>query len=240
MSQPRRNRSALLFLSVAAVAGGALLFALCESPSTTDTKRAPHAEHTPSTQAPTQPRPAAEGAFAPGQAGARAASVPKDPARDPSREARARRDALRAHILKAQQSRPQQSPEPAPQKAPEDDRDRPGTLVDRVGGRDALVGHLNREFMPLARECIQQATERSPELEGMLALGVEVIADEELGGVVDVAEAAPSNDVHAPGLLECIRETAKSVTFPTPLVTGREQFMLTLRVQPSGAVAAPP
>jgi hypothetical protein len=86
--------------------------------------------------------------------------------------------------------------------------------------------------MPLARECIEQAHEQAPELAGMIAIGFEVVADEKLGAVVDVAKIAPRNDVLHPGLLQCIRETALSVTFPPPLVTGRELFELTLRVEP--------
>jgi hypothetical protein len=139
---------------------------------------------------------------------------------------------LREQIMRAQQNRPPAVAEPAPRAPADDDPDRPGTLVDRVGGREALVGHLNRDFMPLARECIAQAQEEAPRLAGMLALGVEVVADEKLGAIVDVAKAAPENEVQHAGLLECIRQTALSVTFPPALVTGRELFMLTLRVQP--------
>src|SRR5687768_11785577 len=49
----------------------------------------------------------------------------------------------------------------------------PGNLLNRTGGRQQLVEHLNRDFMPLARDCIEQAQERSPELEGMLWIDVE-------------------------------------------------------------------
>ena len=122
--------------------------------------------------------------------------------------------------------------QPVPARPAADSPDRPGTLVDRTGARDALVRYLNQDFIPLARECIAQAHGRSPELRGMLALGVETLAADELGAVVEKAEFAARNEVHDPELLECIRETALSVTFPPPLVTGREQFELTLRVAP--------
>ena len=55
--------------------------------------------------------------------------------------------------------------------------------------------------MPLAHECIERAQERSPSLKGMLALSIETISDEQLGAVVDVAEAAPNNCYHAASLM---------------------------------------
>ena len=85
--------------------------------------------------------------------------------------------------------------------------------------------------MPLAQECIERAQERSPSLKGMLALLLETISDEKLGAVVDVAEAAPNNEVAEPELLECIRETAYSLRLPPPRSTGREKFLLTLPIE---------
>jgi len=147
------------------------------------------------------------------------------------REQRARRDALRAQIARAGGNEVAASARAARDSgARADPADRPGTLVDRVGGREALVAHLNQEFMPLARECIEQALSRAPQLEGMLALSVETIAHAEHGGVIDVAEVGEGNEVHERDLHECIRETALTVRLPAPLVTGREKFMLTLKV----------
>jgi hypothetical protein len=147
-------------------------------------------------------------------------------------EARARRDALRASIARAGANGPSslRAPDARDSGQRADPADRPGTLVDRVGGREALVAHLNQEFMPLARECIEQALAREPQLKGMLALSVETVAHVELGGVIDVAEVGEGNQVHERELHECIRETALTVSLPAPLVTGREKFMLTLKV----------
>ena len=64
-------------------------------------------------------------------------------------------------------------------------------------------------------------------------LGIETLADEELGAVVDVAGAAPDNEIQDPDLLECIRETALSLTLPPGLTTGREKFEITLRIEPN-------
>ncbi|HEY6559182.1 MAG TPA: hypothetical protein VI072_17985 [Polyangiaceae bacterium] len=105
-----------------------------------------------------------------------------------------------------------------------------GNLRNRTGGRQSLFDYLNQDFMPLAKECVEQAQERTPELRGTLWLDVEIAAAEEVGGVIDRAEPAARNEVRDAELIECIRQSALSVTIPNPLMTGREPFVLTLRV----------
>jgi hypothetical protein len=64
---------------------------------------------------------------------------------------------------------------------------RNATLVIAVVGALALVGAwrlANHDFMPLADECIEQARMRLPELEGMVAIGLDTVTDAELGGIV--------------------------------------------------------
>ena len=155
--------------------------------------------------------------------------------------ARAERDALREKIARVLAALPPPSAAPSTAPAPTQPPPAhpPGNLRDRIGGRDALVGYLNKEFMPLAHECIERAQERSPSLKGMLALSLETISDEQLGAVVDVAEAAPNNEIANPELLECIRETAYSLRLPPPPSTGREKFMLTLPVEPTDGGTVP-
>ena len=155
-------------------------------------------------------------------------------------EARARRDALRAQIARqlANRLRAGSGSAPASPRAPADPRP-PGNLRNNLGGREALVERLNQDFMPLASECIEQAHARTPRLEGMLAIGLETIADEELGAVVEVADPAPTNDVLDPSLLECLRESAFSLTLPPPLTSGREKLEITLPIEPAPDAGAP-
>lgn len=157
-------------------------------------------------------------------------------------EARAKRDALREQIARQIASRAAAteagSGSATRPRSPTDPRPR-GSLRNNLGGRDALVAHLNEEFMPLASECLEQAEARSPRLSGMLAIRLETIADEELGAVVDAAEPAPTNNVVDPLLLECIRESALSLTLPPPLTSGREKFEITLPVGPQPGSGAP-
>lgn len=98
---------------------------------------------------------------------------------------------------------------------------------------------LNRQFMPLAQDCITRAQKDQPALHGLLALSIETLADEEHGAVVDVAEAAANNEVAQSDLWECIRESAYSLSLPPPPARGREKFMLTLPIDPIGPNDAP-
>lgn len=140
----------------------------------------------------------------------------------------ARRAALRERLLAAEAAReaargPQPEPEPAAS---------PGELTDRTGrGDPALLELLNTDFMPLADECIATAREANPELAGMLAVGVELLADDELGAIVESVEFPPTNELDDQELQTCIRETALSMILP-PAPSGRDAFMLTLPIEP--------
>lgn len=148
----------------------------------------------------------------------------------PRSDARAKRDALREQILRQLARRaaaPGASPAPAAGSAGDPAA---GGLRNRLDERhQPVVDQLNRDFMPLANECIEQAQQRAP-LAGMIALAMETVADEQLGAVVDVAEPAPSSQIADPLLFECLRESAFSLTLPPPPTGGRMTAMLTFRV----------
>lgn len=159
-------------------------------------------------------------------------------------EARVKRDALRTAITQALARAPANpalgEASPAPAAAAPDPPATEGKLRDRIGGRDALVRALNRQFMPLAQDCISRAQAENPSLHGMLALAIETLADEEHGAVVDVAAAAPNNEVVHTELWECIRESAYSLSLPPPPGRGREAFVLTLPLEPTGDLGTGP
>jgi hypothetical protein len=147
-----------------------------------------------------------------------------------------RRARVRAQILEAQRARDaatgNESLSPAPG-SPDDEPERPpGNLNKRIEGHDELVAELNRDFMPLASECIDEALARNPELAGMLAIEFEVVADEDLGAVVDTVEFPPNADqVVEDELQVCVRETLLSTLLPPGAANGREALMLTLPVE---------
>jgi hypothetical protein len=165
----------------------------------------------------------------------------------PRSDARARRDALREQIARQLAQRPAPpgtgtAPPPSPgPAAPAGSADPPpGGMRNRLGSRQVLVDQLNRDFMPLADECIEQARARAPRLAGMLAIRMETLADDQLGAVVDVADPAPSNKVVDPLLFECLHESAFSLSLPPPPTGGREQFEITMPIEPGSGSGSRP
>lgn len=148
--------------------------------------------------------------------------------------ARAKRDALREQILRQLAQRPvAPSGAPSPAAAGSSSDPASGGLRNRIDElHQPVVDEVNRDFMPLASECIEQAQARMPQLAGMIALSMETVADEQLGAVVDVADPAASNQIGDPLLFECLRESAFSLSLPPPPTGGRMKVMITLRVDP--------
>ncbi|MBC8070949.1 MAG: hypothetical protein IAG13_21665, partial [Deltaproteobacteria bacterium] len=140
------------------------------------------------------------------------------------------RDALRERILERERTFARDTVRERDADDEADEAPAGEGLTDRIGGRDALLDGLNHDFMQLAGECIEQARERKPELRGMIALELELVADAELGAVVEQTSFSDRNEVDEPELLDCIRETALSTTLPPPPEGGREAFMLTMPV----------
>lgn len=144
--------------------------------------------------------------------------------------ARRERDILHKRIATAVQAREQASPPTAV-----DDRDRqptPGGLTDRTGKHGYLLDVMNHDLLPLADECYALARETDPELAGMLIMSIELIGDDELGGVVETAEPASNNELANADLIECVRESLLSTTLPPPPTDGRDALELSLRLEP--------
>lgn len=107
-----------------------------------------------------------------------------------------------------------------------------GQMVDRSGNREYLVKVMNEELIPLADECYAMAREKNPELGGMMAVDVELVGDEDVGGVVEEVKTSQVNEINDAGLLECVRESLMAVTLPPPAEGGRDGFMLSMRFAP--------
>ena len=103
-------------------------------------------------------------------------------------------------------------------------------LVDRSGNHAYLARVLSEELLPLVDECEQLARAKQPGLAGLLNLNVEILGDEELGGVIDSLETAADNEVADPGLIECVRESLLATVLPAPDQGGRDSVMLSLRI----------
>ncbi len=90
----------------------------------------------------------------------------------------------------------------------------PPLLRDRIGLDPELMKAISRELLPLTDECIEDARERDPALEGMLAVEVSVVVDPEVGAVVDMVDFAERNEIADQELQTCVRETALSMLLP--------------------------
>ncbi|MBL9104285.1 MAG: hypothetical protein JNL82_25290 [Myxococcales bacterium] len=107
-------------------------------------------------------------------------------------------------------------------------------MVDRSGNRGYLTQVMSRELLPLADECFELARGRDPELAGMLVIDVELLGDEELGGVVEAAEPGEGNEIRDREVIECVRESLLATTLPPPPQGGRDAFSLSLRLEDEG------
>lgn len=197
-----------------------------------------------------------------GTVGARAQTVATEPrtsdgepaAEVEPRKARSRdqREAMRRRIVEALASR-ERAAEPGagapaddePQAevgakkkataAAADEAPRPGSLIDRSGDHGYLLKVMNEELMPLVDECYELARAGRPELAGMLVLDVEILGEEEIGGVVEEVAPGTNNELSDPTLNECVRESLYSTTLPAPPRGGRDAISLSLRLSPDAA-----
>jgi len=65
---------------------------------------------------------------------------------------------------------------------------------------------------------------------GALAIEIDAVGDEALGAVIDAVEFPAANTIVDGELLECIRESALTMSLPPPAQGGRTGFMITLDV----------
>ena len=122
--------------------------------------------------------------------------------------------------------------EPSGAMPPEEAAPAPGNLTDRTGNHGYLMKVMNEDLVPLADECYALARETQPELAGMLVIDVEIIGDEDIGGVIESATPGQANELADPGLVECVRESLLSTTLPPPPQGGKDAISLSLRLEP--------
>jgi len=152
------------------------------------------------------------------------------------------RDALRQRILDGLRKRgeakqpPESDGDPQLPLATPSDDDAPfpkGDVKDRSGGDlKSIVATINEDVMPLADECYELALATDPKLAGMLDLNLEIIADEDIGGLVESVDLGEENEIDNAEMTQCIQETILSTAFPALGDTGRTGARLTLRFEP--------
>jgi hypothetical protein len=146
---------------------------------------------------------------------------------------RARADEIRralAALARAERADPGE-PSKAPDSAEASAQPQVGNLANRDGFSEEIMAAFNSDFMPLIDECMQMARERNPTpqgLQGMLALEVNAAGDPDLGSVIEGVEFPADNEILDRDLLECVRETAMSLTLPPPKAGGRHAMKVTI------------
>ena len=142
------------------------------------------------------------------------ASAPARPDRAPSPPVSAGRGApppARAPGAPAAADRPGvPPPAPAPAvPAPSADDAPAGKFNDKTGwGDQSVAKQLNREFMPLASECIDHAKSRKPFLSGLLSFTMVITPTGDGRAVVSALKVRPDNKIEDPEVWECIRESS--------------------------------
>lgn len=104
----------------------------------------------------------------------------------------------------------------------------PKGAVDRTGELGEEVRIMNREFLPLVGECLDQARERNPRLRGMMAVSLKIATDEDFGAIFEDVQAAEGNELHDDELIECVRQSAFTLRLPAARLSGRDGIMLTV------------
>lgn len=166
---------------------------------------------------------------------------------EPSKKTSAEREAMRRKIVDALQSRADKDADGeaaalgghdahdggrAEGGRDDDTAPTPGDLKDRSGNHGYLLKVMNEELMPLADECYALARDENPELAGLLVLDIDVIGDEEIGGVIEAVRPGEANELVDPILLECMRESLFATTLPQPEESGRDAISLSMPLGP--------
>ena len=105
-------------------------------------------------------------------------------------------------------------------------------MKDKTGLMGDEVKVINRELMPMVADCVDHAQERNPHLHGMLALSVKLASAEGVGSVFETVEPGATNEVDDPEMIDCIRQSAFTISLPMPKANSLHEGMLTIPIDP--------
>ena len=103
-------------------------------------------------------------------------------------------------------------------------------MRDRTGVMGDEVKVVNRELMPMVADCVDEAHERDPRLHGMLALGVKLANAEGVGSIFEAVEPGAKNEVDDAQMIDCIRQSAFSISLPMPKADSLQELQLTIPI----------
>lgn len=75
---------------------------------------------------------------------------------------------------------------------------------------------VRKDFFPMARSCYENALAQSPKLAGKAVISFTIVADHDVGGIVDSAEFADGSTIDDEGFKTCITESMMNMTFKAP------------------------
>jgi hypothetical protein len=76
--------------------------------------------------------------------------------------------------------------------------------------------HVRSEFFGPAAQCYAEAQERLPNPRGQVVFWFTIVGDEKVGGVVESVDVLDESTLRDPQMIECMRQSFLSVTFPPP------------------------
>jgi len=68
----------------------------------------------------------------------------------------------------------------------------------------------------MALGCYEDAEKRTPGLRGRIVLHFAVVGDSKIGGIVESADVLDASTIRDPMMIDCMRESMLSMTFPPP------------------------
>jgi hypothetical protein len=75
---------------------------------------------------------------------------------------------------------------------------------------------VRNDFFPLARDCYAKAQEKDPTIAGSVVLAFNIVGDEKIGGIVEAVDVLDKSTLRDPDMIECMRQSFLSTTFPPP------------------------
>ena len=112
-------------------------------------------------------------------------------------------------------------------------------MKDRTGLMGDEVKVINRELMPMVGQCVDEAHERNPRLHGMLGLSVQLASAEGVGSIFETVEPTATNEVNDAEMIDCIRQSAFTISLPAPKADSLHEGMLTIPIDPGRDVGTP-
>lgn len=96
------------------------------------------------------------------------------------------------------------------------------------------VSRQLKEIMPMMRQCYQNELALNKQAKGDLEVQFTLIADAELGGLVEEAKIIGGTISHKGGLAECVRETTYAVRLAAPEAGGRVTVRYPIKFRHNG------